>query len=101
MCPRGSRNLPTCVNSRPPAIMGTNQEEMWPDDPAWLGSAQQPAGVHGLGSRRLSAVAPPGGDGRQLQPIQPHILKLGKRERLLKTGWKLRINSHFPYKVRI
>lgn len=69
--------------------------------PAWLGSAQPPAGVHGLGSRRLSAVAPPGGDGRQLQPIQPHVLKLGKCERLLKTGWKLRINSHFPYKVRI
>ena len=49
MCPRGSRNLPTCVNSRPPAIMGTNQEEMWPDDPAWLGGSVRWRHLVGVG----------------------------------------------------
>ena len=37
MCPRGSQNLPTCVNSRPPAIVDTDQEEMWPDAPSLAG----------------------------------------------------------------
>ena len=38
-CPRGSRNLPTCVNSRPLAIVGTDQEEMQPDTPSLAGTS--------------------------------------------------------------
>lgn len=39
MCPRGSRNLPTCVNSRPLAIVGTDLEEMQPDTPSLAGTS--------------------------------------------------------------
>lgn len=57
-------------------------------------------GIHVCGpSKQLIMVAPPGGDGRQLQLTWPQVLKLVKCERLLKTGWELRIISHFPHKV--
>ena len=60
------------------------------------------AGVHVCGpGRQLTTLAPPGGDGRQLQLTWPQVLKLVKCERLLKTEWELRIISHFPHKVRL